>query len=83
MTSLIVTPANKKEFTLLKEMLEKMKIYYKPLTYDLNDTNEEEDWYKFAMANFARGYSDDEPEYTSDMIKEPNTEYDPHFKSEM
>ncbi|OGU39606.1 MAG: hypothetical protein A2X61_11230 [Ignavibacteria bacterium GWB2_35_12] len=79
MTSLIITPADKHEYILLKEMLEKMKINFKPLEYDIDDSNEDEEWYRFAMMNFARTYSDDEPEYTSDMIKEPNPDYDPNF----
>ena len=41
------------------------------------EIKEREEWYKFAAANLARAYSDDEPEYTLDMIKEPNPEYEP------
>jgi len=33
---------------------------------------EREDWANFAMEALAHAYGDDEPEYTSDMIKEPN-----------
>jgi hypothetical protein len=79
MTSLVVTPANKHEFIFLKEMFERMKIEFKPLSYNISSENEEEDWYKFSMLNFSKAYSEDEPEYTSDMIKEPNPIYNPKF----
>jgi len=79
MTSLVVTPANKKELIFLKEMFEKMKINFKPLDYNIDESNEDEEWYRFTMMNFALTYSDDEPEYTSAMIKEPNPDYNPNF----
>ena len=37
---------------------------------------EREDWINLAMQSLARAYGDDEPEYTLDMIKEWNPEYD-------
>jgi hypothetical protein len=37
---------------------------------------EREDWYRLSASNLARAYSDDEPEYTKDMIKEWNPDYD-------
>jgi hypothetical protein len=36
---------------------------------------EREDWANLAMQGLARAYSDDEPEYTPDLIKEVNSEY--------
>jgi hypothetical protein len=37
---------------------------------------EREDWVRLSLESLARAYSDDEPEYTSDSIKEANPEYD-------
>ncbi|MFC2131532.1 hypothetical protein ACFLSQ_08865 [Bacteroidota bacterium] len=82
MTSLIVTPENKEDYILLKEVLSKMKIKFKPITYDIENEKdtESEDWYRFSMMNLSKSYSDDEPEYTSDMIREPNPEYNPTIR---
>ena len=38
---------------------------------------EREAWFRFAAAQFQTAYSEDEPEYTLDMIREPNPEYKP------
>lgn len=38
---------------------------------------ERDDWVAFAKHALSRAYSDDEPEYTSSMIKEPNPKYAP------
>ncbi len=38
--------------------------------------SEREDWANLAMESLARAYGDDEPEYTPDMIKEPNPKYE-------
>lgn len=37
---------------------------------------EREDWYRLSASNLAHAYSGDEPEYTNDMIKEWNPDYD-------
>jgi len=37
---------------------------------------EREDWANFAMEALERAYGDDEPEYTPDMIKKANPEYE-------
>jgi hypothetical protein len=37
---------------------------------------EHDDWLRLSMSGLARAYGDDEPEYTMDMIKEPNPDYD-------
>ena len=79
MTSMIVNPANKQEYLLLKELFHKMQIDYKPLSNNSNDEDDSEEWYRFAMMNLSKAYSDDEPEYTSDMIKEPNPDYKPTY----
>jgi bifunctional DNA-binding transcriptional regulator/antitoxin component of YhaV-PrlF toxin-antitoxin module len=38
--------------------------------------NEREDWRLLALNALERAYGDNEPEYTSDLIKEPNPEYE-------
>ena len=35
-----------------------------------------DDWFRFGARNLARAYDDDEPEYSMDMIKEPNPLYE-------
>ena len=43
----------------------------------LNEENDErEDWRILAKQSLARAYSDDEPEYSLDSIKELNPEYE-------
>ncbi|MCW3121904.1 MAG: hypothetical protein JWQ38_1396 [Flavipsychrobacter sp.] len=37
--------------------------------------NDEQAWKDIAAKNFLKGYSDDEPDYTLNDIKEPNPEY--------
>ena len=37
---------------------------------------EREDWTRLSLESLARAYSDDEPEYSSDLIKEANPEYE-------
>ncbi len=37
---------------------------------------EDEDWTRLSLDGLARAYSNDEPEYTFDMIQEPNPEYE-------
>lgn len=37
---------------------------------------EREDWTRLAMECLERAYGDDEPEYSSDLIKEKNPEYE-------
>ena len=37
---------------------------------------EREDWARLSLASLARAYSDDEPEYLLDLIKEANPEYE-------
>ena len=81
MTSMIVSPANNQEFILLKELFERMKIEYKTLSNNVDDVDNSSDWQRFAMINLSRAYSNDEPEYTSNMIKEPNPDYNPFFES--
>ncbi len=42
-----------------------------------DDATERDDWVAIAKLGLSRAYSDDEPEYTSSMIKEPNPKYEP------
>lgn len=37
---------------------------------------EVEDWTRFSLANLERAYGEDEPEYSLDLIKEPNPKYE-------
>jgi len=34
------------------------------------------EWTRLSLASLARAYEDDEPEYSLDLIKEPNPEYE-------
>ncbi len=42
----------------------------------IGDAEERDAWMLGAEQALARAYSDDEPEYTLDMIREPNPKYD-------
>lgn len=37
---------------------------------------EREDWARLSLESLARAYSDDEPEYALDLIKEANPDYE-------
>ncbi|MGI9107332.1 MAG: hypothetical protein ACR2G4_13905 [Pyrinomonadaceae bacterium] len=37
---------------------------------------EREDWARLSLESLARAYGDDEPEYSLDLIKEANPEYE-------
>jgi hypothetical protein len=39
--------------------------------------DEREAWFRFAAAQFQATYGEDEPEYSLDLIREPNPEYKP------
>lgn len=39
-------------------------------------TEEHNEWLSFALSNLDRWYGEDEPEYSLDMIKEPNPDYE-------
>lgn len=41
---------------------------------------EREAWMNMALSRLAEAYGEDEPEYTLDMIKEFNPEYDPKYE---
>ena len=43
-----------------------MRINYQTIS----DNDEDRDWKKYALLSLSRGYSDNEPEYDSSMIKE-------------
>jgi hypothetical protein len=75
MNSILVSPTNRNEFLLVKELLNRMNISHKSLSPDSDDLEEHKEWVQFGMSNLERAYADDEPEYTSSMVKEPNPEY--------
>ena len=39
-------------------------------------SEEREDWSRLSLESLARAYSDDEPDYSLDLIKEANPEYE-------
>ncbi len=39
--------------------------------------DEEKEWHQFSMKNLSDGYGDDEPDYTLNMLKEPNPDFKP------
>ena len=75
MTTLLVSPANRQEFFLLKELFNKMQIDYKTLSNNIENEVDLENFYDFSINNLSRAFSNDEPEYTSNMLKEPNPNY--------
>lgn len=49
----------------------------------LESDEEKEEWFRFAAANLARAYGDDEPEYTMDDLIEVNPDYvEPNFRQQ-
>ena len=40
------------------------------------ESEEREDWGRLGLQSLARAYSEDEPEYSRDQIKEANAEYE-------
>ena len=48
-----------------------------PLLVVVGQVDEErEDWYRLSGKGLEAAYGEDEPEYTEDMIKEPNPDYE-------
>jgi hypothetical protein len=43
----------------------------------LLEENEQNEWYQFAGKELSAAYSEDEPSYTLNMLKEPNPDYKP------
>lgn len=41
-----------------------------------SEDGERSDWMRLSLESLARAYGDDEPEYSLDLIKEPNPEYE-------
>jgi len=39
-------------------------------------SSEREEWSAFSAGNLAEAFGEDEPEYSMDLIKEPNPEYE-------
>ena len=45
--------------------------------YELEqESTERETWHRLSMQTLARAYGDDEPEYTTDMLKRTNPDYE-------
>lgn len=42
-----------------------------------NDDEDREDWLRLSALGLEAAYGEDEPEYSLDLIKEPNPEFDP------
>ena len=80
MTSLVVNPADRLEYMLLRALLQRMNIKFTPMESEV-DENEETDWYEFALDIFSKGYSDEEPDYENVIIKEPNPDYKPYWEN--
>ena len=43
----------------------------------LLDENEQNEWYRFSDKGLSGAYSDNEPSYTLNMLKEPNPDFKP------
>jgi hypothetical protein len=41
-----------------------------------SENGEGSEWTRLSLESLARAYDDDEPEYSLDLIKEPNPEYE-------
>lgn len=53
----------------------KTKAKKQAVFHDVELDNDREDWLRFSLAGWDKAFGDNEPEYTSDMIKKPNPEY--------
>jgi len=43
----------------------------------LLDETEQKEWHQFSNQTLSKAYSEDEPDYTLNMLKEPNPDYNP------
>lgn len=43
----------------------------------LLEENEQNEWFRFSGKHLSAAYSDEEPSYTLNMVKEPNPDYKP------
>jgi hypothetical protein len=43
----------------------------------LLDENEQKEWHQFSGQALSKAYSQNEPDYTLNMLKEPNPDYNP------
>ena len=87
MTSILVKPRTKHELFLVYELLNKMQVDFEQIEPDKDletdyDT-ERDEWLRFSMMNFSRAYGEDEPDYESALIKEPNPDYDPNWNGKL
>lgn len=72
MTAILIKPADPNEYKILMELFERMNIEHSPVIDE-----ETLDWYKLSIHGMSKAYSDDEPEYTADMLIEKNPKYNP------
>ena len=70
----IIKIKDKKVYEALLVFLKSLKIPVEAKPY--NKYSEKEEWESFSKENLARAYSDDEPDYTENMVKEPNPLYE-------
>jgi|SRR5579859_2174099 len=45
------------------------------LVIDSKEDNERRQWQQFSQSGLVKAYSDEEPEYSENMVKEPNPDY--------
>ncbi len=70
---LLINIKDKKVYEALVVFLKSLKI---PVVEKSEiEEDEKKEWESFAKENIAKAYSDDEPEYTESMVKEPNPAY--------
>ena len=74
METIKIVVDSSEEAEALKKLLRSMSFVR---SVDSADDPDREAWLRFADANFAAMYGEDEPEYTSDMITKPNPDYKP------
>ena len=70
----IIKIKDKKMYEALLMFLKSLKIPVETKPYKKD--SEKEEWESFSKENLARAYSDDEPDYTENMVKEPNPLYE-------
>lgn len=69
------TVVNKREDHPLASLMEVMEALIEKYESD-QESAEREAWHRFSMQMLARAYGEDEPEYTTDMLKWVNPDYE-------
>lgn len=52
------------------------KVFIIPIVLEEQDTEEREEWINLSLQNLNKCYSENEPEYSLESIKEHNTDYE-------